>query len=75
MSNLWTLERTFSNYQEASEFKKVLQESSRGATLQVKIKKYAEVNGVERFGVKTRQDPSLQEVIKEVEQKVSKKKK
>jgi hypothetical protein len=74
MSNLWTLERTFSNYAEALEFKNTLTQSSRGATLQVKIKRYSSLHGVERYGVKTRSDPSLAEAIKHVEEKVSKKK-
>jgi hypothetical protein len=74
MSHSWTLEKTFASYAEAVEFKGVLQHSSRGATLQVKVKRYSTVNGVERYGVKTRNDPSLAEAIKDVEEKVSKKK-
>ena len=68
MSN-WTLERTFSTYVEAKEFKEVLQQSSRGATIQVKIKRYSTLNGVERYGVKTRTDPSLADAVKQIEEK------
>ena len=73
MSN-WTLERTLSTYVEAKEFKEVLQQSSRGATIQVKIKRYSTLNGVERYGVKTRTDPSLADAVKQIEEKTSKKK-
>ena len=73
MSN-WTLERTFSTYVEAKEFKEVLQQSSRGATIQLKIKRYSTLNGVERYGVKTRTDPSLADAVKQIEEKTSKKK-
>jgi 50S ribosomal subunit-associated GTPase HflX len=37
MSQPWTVERVFASYSEATEFKTVVQQSSRGATLQVKI--------------------------------------
>ena len=74
MSQPWTVERVFASYSEATEFKTVVQQSSRGATLQVKIKRYSSLNGVERYGVKTRSDPALSDAIKQVEEKVSKNK-
>lgn len=74
MSNLWTLERTFGSYEEALSYKTSLQMSDRGATLLVKIKRYSPKDSVERFGVKTRTDPTLSEAIKQVEEKTSKKK-
>ena len=74
MSQPWTVERVFASYAEASEYKSVVQQSSRGATLQVKIRRFSSLNGVERYGVKTRSDPALAEAIKQVEEKVSKKK-
>lgn len=75
MDNNWTIERTFSTYEEASELKHSLQHSTRGATLQVKIHRYAPKNGQEVFTVKTRTDPGLKDAIREVEQKVSKRNK
>lgn len=73
MSHPWTLERTFASYEEALKYKTSLQMSDRGATTMVKIKLYSPVNGVERYGVKTRTDPSLTQAIKEVEEKTEKK--
>lgn len=69
MNHTWTLERVFSSYLEAAKYKNSILHSERGATLQVKIKLYSTVNGVERFGVKTRVDPQLHEAVKHVEEK------
>lgn len=74
MNTQWTLEKTFSSYEEALKYKTSLQMSERGATTVVKIKCYASINGIERYGVKTRTDPSLVKAIEEVEKKTSKKK-
>ena len=71
----WTLERTFASYEEALKYKTAVQMSERGATVHVKIKLYAPVNGVQRYGVKTRTDPTLVEAIKQVEEKTSKRQK
>lgn len=74
MSTPWTLEKTFGSYEEALKYKTSLQMSERGLTTLVKIRRYAPVNGVERYGVKTRTDPSLSKAIEEVERVTSKKK-
>ena len=71
----WTLERTFASYEEALKYKTSVQTSERGALVHVKIKRYAPVNGVQRYGVKVRNDPSLSEAIKQVEEKTSKRQK
>ena len=70
----WTLERTFASYTEAKQYKDSLLHSERGATLQVKIKRYSAVENVERYCVKTRVDPNLAEAVKHVEEKTAKKK-
>lgn len=74
MSNPWTLERTFASYEEALKYKTAIQMSERGTITLVKIKLYTPVNGVERYGIKTRTDPSLSKAIEEVEKVISKKK-
>lgn len=74
MSHQWTVERTFASYEEALKYKTSIQMSERGALVHVKIKMYASVNGGQRYCVKTRNDPSLTEAIKQVEEKISKKK-
>jgi len=74
MSHQWAVERTFASYEEALKYKTSIQMSERGALLHVKIKMYASANGVPRYGVKTRNDPSLTDAIKDVEEKINKKK-
>jgi hypothetical protein len=71
MSSNWTNEKSFNNYNEATEFKNTLQQSSRGATLQVKIHKYETLNGTDIYIVKVRTDPSLEEAVKQVEEKLA----
>lgn len=71
MAALWTNEKSFNNYNEAAEFKKMLQDSSRGATLQVKIHRYETLNGDNVYIVKTRTDPILEKAVKEVEEKLA----
>jgi hypothetical protein len=72
MSNDWKVEKTFSTYEEAAELKNTLQQSSRGATLQLKIKRCEEASKKEIFVLKSRTDPSLLKAIEEVEQKLLK---
>ena len=75
MSKQWINEKSFSTYEEAAEFKTVLQESSRGATLQIKIHRYESLNGNDTFIVRTRTDPQLESAVKEIEEKLTKTKK
>lgn len=72
MSNSWKVENIFTLYESANEFKKHLQSSPRGATLQVKIHRYAATNNIntETFVVKSRTDPSLVLAIQEVEERL-----
>lgn len=72
MSNSWKVEDVFALYENALQFKKELQRSPRGATLQVKIHRYAASNKVntETFVVKSRTDPSLVAAIQEVEEQL-----
>lgn len=72
MSNSWKVEDVFSLYENALQFKKDLQRSQRGATLQVKIHRYTANDKVntETFVVKSRTDPSLVAAIQEVEEQL-----
>lgn len=72
MSNSWKVEDVFVLYESALQFKKDLQRSPRGATLQVKIHRCPANNKVntETFVVKSRTDPSLVAVIQEVEEQL-----
>lgn len=72
MSNSWKVEDVFALYDNALQFKKELQRSPRGATLQVKIHRHPASNKVntETFVVKSRTDPSLVAVIQEVEEQM-----
>lgn len=75
MDKLWKDEDVFTTYELASKLKKRLLTSPEGATLQVKIRRYApsaKVN-TETFVVKSRQDPALAAAVKEVEEKLVKK--
>lgn len=67
MSNSWKVENTFSSHEEAEEFKKLLQQEPRSATLQFKIQR-SNKDEKEIFLVKSRTDPSLIAVIQEVDE-------
>lgn len=54
MNEPWTLERVFASYDEAAGYRESMLLSERGNKMQIKIRRYAPVNGVEKFGVKTR---------------------
>lgn len=72
MLNKWKIENIFISYELANNFKKDLQRSPEGATLQVKIHRYPpnfKVN-TETFVVKSRTDPSLIAAIQEVEEQL-----
>lgn len=72
MSISWKVEDIFTSYENARRFKNELQRSPRGATLQVKIHRYAasEKVNTETFVVKSRTDPSLVAAIQEVEEQL-----
>jgi len=72
MSNSWKVENVFISYENAKNFKNELQRSPRGATLQVKIHRYAATDKVntQTFVVKSRTDPSLVATIQEIEEQL-----
>jgi hypothetical protein len=72
MSNLWKIEDIFISYDTASNFKKQLLNSPKGATLEVKIHRYPPNNKVntETFVVKSRIDPSLVAAVEEIEKQL-----
>ncbi len=65
----WINERYVKTYEEAASLKKSLQLSEKAATMQFKIKRCGEQKN--KYVVKSRVDPSLANVVKEVEQQVA----
>lgn len=64
----WKNEKIFSSYEEAKIFQQQLQYAPEGAIMQYKIRRYKD-----QFYVKSRVDPSLIEVIAEIDKKTKKK--
>ena len=75
MNEPWNTEKTFLTYDEAAELKNTLQESTRGATLQLKIRRCEDHNGKQYFALRSRTEPSLLQAVKEVEEKLASKSK
>jgi hypothetical protein len=65
----WKNESTFTSFEQAEEYKNFLQNSPEGATMEYKIK-YSDGT----FTVKSRIHPDLIDAIKEIDEKLSKKK-
>jgi len=65
----WKDEKIFSCFEEAEQYKNTLQNSPEGATMEYKIK---HKDGV--FIIRSRIHPELIEAVKEIDEKLSKKK-